>query len=210
MVTEFAERKFRLSSGHDFTQDIISTSKNMARRYEVNMEHVDNVSYLANEIFDSIRKLHGLGKRERLLLQIAVILHSCGAYVNMSQTRENSYKIIMSTEIIGISHRERVMVANIVRYNSEQFPPYEKIEDEISREEYITVVKLCAILKLANVMDKSNTQKIKKVRVTLKENSLLIVAHTLADITLEKGLFYRKADVFEEVFGIRPVLKKRK
>lgn len=210
MVAEYAEKKNRLTSQHDFSQDIISTSKNIAQRYNVDMDHVENVTYLATEIFDSIRKLHGLGKRERLLLQIGVILHGCGAYVNMEQTRENSYKIIMSTEIIGISHRERVIVANIVRYNSEYFPPYEEIEDEISREDYITIVKLCAILKLANVLDKSNTQKIKYVTITLKENSLLIVAHTMADITLEKGLFHRKADVFEEAFGIRPVLKKKK
>lgn len=210
MVAEYAEKKMRISPNHDFTQDIIATAKNMARRYQTDMNHAENVVYLATEIFDSIRKLHGLGKRERLLLQIGVILHSCGAYINMAQNRENSYKIIMNTEIIGISHKERVIVANIVRYNSEYFPPYEEVEDEITREDYITIVKLCAILKLANVLDKSNTQKIKKVRVTLQDNSLLIVAHTMADITLEKGMFHRKADVFEEAFGIRPVLKKKK
>lgn len=210
MVAEYAEKKVRLSSGHDFAQDIIATAKNIAMRYHVNMKHVDNVSYLATEIFDSIRKLHGLGKRERLLLQIGVILHGCGAYVNMAQARENSYKIVMSTEIIGISHRERVIVANMIRYNSNYFPPYEQIDDEISSDDYITIVKLCAILKLANVLDKSNTQKIKRVGVTLRDNSLHIVAYTMADITLEKGLFRKRADVFEEAFGIRPILKKRK
>ncbi len=210
MAAEYAEKKNIRKPKHDFTEDIIATAKNIARRYGVDMDHVDNVSYLATEIFDSIRKLHGLGKRERLLLQIGVILHSCGAYINMCQTRENSYKIIMSTEIIGISHQERVIVANTVRYNSEFFPTYEDIEDEITRDDYITIVKLCALLRLANVLDKSNQQKIKCVRVSLRENSLQIVAHTMADITLETGLFHRKADVFEEVFGIRPVIKKRR
>ena len=152
-----------------------------------------NVVYLATEIFDNIRKLHGLGKRERLLLQIAVILHSCGSFVNMAQARENSYKIIMSTEIIGISHIERVMAANIVRYNNEYFPDYQDIdEEEITKDQYITIVKLCAILKLANVLDKSNHQRIQKVRMSLKENSLQITAYTLQDITLEKGYFTAK------------------
>ena len=115
-----------------------------------------------------------------------------------------------STEIIGISHIERVMAANIVRYNNEYFPDYQDIdEEEITKDQYITIVKLCAILKLANVLDKSNHQRIQKVRMSLKENSLQITAYTLQDITLEKGLFHRKADVFEEVFGIRPVLKKK-
>lgn len=210
IAAEYAVKKERINTNHDFTKDIIATAKNIALRYGVDMNHVDNVSYFATEIYDSIRKLHGLGKRERLLLQIGVILHSCGAYINMSQTRENSYKIIMSTEIIGISHKERVIIANIVRYNNEYFPMYEEIEDEITRDDYITIVKLCSLLRLANVLDKSNTQKIKRVSVTLHENSLLIAAYTIEDITLEIGLFHQKANVFEEVFGIRPVLKKKK
>lgn len=210
MAAEYAVKKERIGVNHDFTEDIIATAKNIARRYGVDMNHVDNVSYFATEIYDSIRKLHGLGKRERLLLQIGVILHSCGAYINMGQTRENSYKIIMSTEIIGISHKERVIVANIIRYNNDHFPMYEEIEDEITRDEYITIVKLCSLMRLANVLDKSNTQKIKRVSVTLHENSLLIAAYTIEDITLEIGLFQQKANVFEEVFGIRPVLKKKK
>ncbi len=210
MVVEYAEKKVKLLTGHDFTQDIIATAQNIALRYHVDMNHAENVTYLATEMFDSIRKLHGLGKRERLLLQISAILHSCGAYVNIAGSRENSYKIIMSTEIIGISHKERVIVANMIRYDSGYFPPYNAIEDEISRDEYITIVKLCAILQLANVLDKSNMQKIKRVSVALEDSSLRIVAHTMADITLEKGLFRNKADIFEEAFGIRPVLKKKK
>ena len=210
MVADYAERREKIRPTHDFSKDIIESAKNIAIRYQCDMAHIENVVYLATEIFDNIRKLHGLGKRERLLLQIAVILHSCGAFVNMAQTRENSYKIIMSTEIIGISHIERVMAANIVRYNNEYFPDYQDIdEEEITKDQYITIVKLCAILKLANVLDKSNHQRIQKVRMSLKENSLQITAYTLQDITLEKGLFHRKADVFEEVFGIRPVLKKK-
>ena len=34
---------------------------------------------------------------------------------------ECSYAIIMATEIIGLSHREREIVANIVRYNHLEF-----------------------------------------------------------------------------------------
>lgn len=210
IVAEYAEKKEKIVPSHNFTADIISASKKLAEKYHVSMNHIENVEYLATEIFDRIRKLHGMGKRERLLLQIGVILHSCGAYVNMNQTRENSYKIIMSTEIIGLSHMERVIIANMVRYNSDRFPEYCTLSNELDRDSYITTVKLCAILKIANVLDKSNRQKIQKVRITLKDKELSIVADTLQDITLEKGLFYRKADVFEEVFGIRPRLKQKR
>lgn len=210
MVAEYAEKKLRLKPSHDFAEDILSTSRNIAKKYMVDMKHVENVQTLALQIFDRIKKLHGLGKRERLLLQIGVILHSCGTYINEIQSRECSYRIIMSTEIIGISHKERTMVANMVRYNDSFFPAYEELDEDFTREEYITIVKLNAVLKTANVLDKSNRQKIKNVGVTLKDGVLTITADTMADITLEKGLFHRKADVFEEVFGIRPRLKQKR
>lgn len=210
MMAEYAEKKFRLRSSHDFTEDILSAARNIARKYKVDMLHVENVETLALQIFDRIRKLHGLGKRERLLLQIAVILHSCGTYINEIQSRECSYRIIMSTEIIGISQQERTLIANMVRYNSSAFPRYEDLDEDFSRDEYITIVKLNAILKTANVLDKSNRHKIKNVGVTLQDGILTITADTMEDITLEKGLFHWKADVFQDVFGIRPMLKQKR
>ena len=42
------------------------------------------------------------------------------------------------------------------------------------------------------------------------EGKITVELQFMADITLEKGLFLHKADVFEEVFGIRPVLKQKR
>ena len=210
LAADYAERKFRLSCGHDFTEDILSASRNVAQKYEVDLSHIDTVQTLALQIFDRIKKIHGLGKRERLLLQLGVILHGCGAYINALHARECSYHILLSTEIIGISHKERLIVANMIRYNDESFPSFEELDGDFSREEYITIVKLNAILKIANVLDKSNRQIIKNVGVSERNGILTITADTMADITLEKGLFLHKADVFEEVFGIRPVLKQKR
>lgn len=210
IVAEYAEKKLHITSRHDFIEDILSASFSLADKYHVAREHIENVQTLALQIFDKIRKLHGLGKRERLLLQLGVILHSCGSYISETHSRECSYQIIMSTEIIGISHKERAMVANMVRYDQSSFPRYEELGEDFTKEEYITIVKLNAILKTANVLDKSNRQKIKKVGVTLHDDILTITADTMADITLEKGLFHYKADVFEEVFGIRPQLRQKR
>ncbi|MBR6228509.1 MAG: exopolyphosphatase [Eubacterium sp.] len=210
MAVEFAERRLRITQDHDFTSDILANARTMAIKYQSDMEHIDTVEMLSLQIFDRIRKLHGLGKRERLLLQIAVRLHNVGSFISDMHARENSYHIVMNTELIGISDRERRMVANMIRYNEDRFPDYLTIEDEISKEQYITVVKLNAILKTANVLDKSNRHKIKTVGVSLDGDVLIITAETMADITLEKGLFHEKANAFEEIFGIRPKLIQKK
>ena len=38
----------------------------------------------------------------------------------------------------------------------------------------------------------------------------MIQVDTAEDITLEKGLFTQRADFFEEVYNIRPIIKQKK
>ena len=210
IAVDYCERKDKVTVGRDFTADIISTARYIAQRYRSNTVHTDQVEYLGLAIFDSVAKICGLTKRDRLMLRLAAILHTCGEFVNMNKGGEYSYEIIMATEILGISHKEREMVANIVRYDSDNFPVYESGIEGLDRDTYLEVAKLLAIHRLANIMDKSHTQKFSDVRVTLKEDKLNISVATLDDMTLERGLFEEKARFFEEVFGILPVLKQKR
>ncbi|SFR98317.1 Ppx/GppA phosphatase family protein [Anaeromicropila populeti] len=210
IAADYAEKKEKIISGHDFVNDIVSAAKNIASRYHCNSKHTENVEYLSLSIYDGIRKLHGLGKRERLLLQIAVILHSCGEYINMNSVQENSYNIVMSTEIIGLSHHEREIVANLVRYNTQTFPRYTHLIAGLDKDTYIKISKLLAILQIANAMDKSHKQKFSAITLSLKQTVLTITTDTLEDITLESGLFEKKATFFEEVYGIKPLIKQKR
>lgn len=210
IAAEYAERKEKIVPEHDFVNDILCSAKNIAVRYQCNLAHNDNVSYLALNLFDSIRKIHGLGRRERLLLEIAVILHNCGDFINLNHSLENSYHIVMSSEIIGLSHKEREIVAEIVHYSTETFPRYSHFIDSMEKDTYIKLSKLFAIFVIANALDKSHTQKFSDVKISLKQNVLTITAHTVEDITLEYGLFEEKANFFEEVYGIKPCIKQKR
>ena len=63
---------------------------------------------------------------------------------------------------------------------------------------------------MANGLDRTHKQKFKDIKVVVKDKQLVINIDTRADITLEKGLFTNRASFFEEVFGIRPVIKQKK
>ena len=210
IAVDYCERKDKVTIGRDFTADIISTARYIAGRYRSNTVHTDQVEYLSLAIFDAVAKSFGLTKRDRLMLRLAAILHTCGEFVNMNKGAEYSYEIIQATEILGISHKEREMVANVVRYDSSNFPRFESVIAGLDRDTYLEVAKLTAIHRLANIMDKSHTQKFSDVRVSLKGDKLNISVATLDDMTLEHGLFEEKARFFEEVFGILPVLKQKR
>ena len=175
-------------------------------------KRAETLESLTMTIFDSTKKLHGLGKRERLYLQIAAILHDCGKYISMVNLGECSYRIIMATEIIGLSHLEREIVANVVKFNHEEFLYYEALsrESSLDRQSYLTVAKLTAILRIANGLDRSHKQKFKDVKALLKDRELILTVDTKEDITLEKGLFADRAQFFEEVFSVQPVIRQKR
>ncbi len=219
IAAEYAEERKLLKFNHNFANDIIVTSRNMAKRYKCHMSHIQAVESAALQVFDSLKKYHGLKERERLLLQIAADLHSCGKFVTMRNATEYAYNIIMATEIIGLSHVEREIVANIVRYHLKSFQYNDiKIEAKPSRVSRLAtpdnltliVAKLTAILRLANSMDRSHSNKLAGCRIVVKNNKLVISTDYVGDVTLETLSIEEKADFFEEIFGIRPVLKQKK
>ena len=207
---DYAEKKKFIRSVHNFENDILVTSKNIAKRYSSSKSHIQGTMNLCLNIFDSMKKVHGIGKRERLLIQIAALLHDCGKYISMGNVSECSYQIIMSTEIIGLSSLERKMIAYAVRYNTTAFVYYDEIQmlgAGIDRESYIKIAKMTAILRLANAMDRSHCQKVKGIKTVLKDRELQMVMDSSQDISLELGLLQDKVAFFEEVFGIRLVIR---
>ena len=207
---DYAEKKKFIRSVHNFENDILVTSKNIAKRYSSSKSHIQGTMNLCLNIFDSMKKVHGMGNRERLLIQIAALLHDCGKYISMGNVSECSYQIIMSTEIIGLSSLERKMIAYAVRYNTTAFVYYDEIQmlgAGIDRESYIKIAKMTAILRLANAMDRSHCQKVKGITTVLKDRELQMVMDSSQDISLELGLLQDKVALFEEVFGIRLVIR---
>lgn len=192
---------------HNFDNDIVAAATALAKRYHSNMAHVEIVSKFALKIFDSFKKIHGLTNRDRLLLQCACLLHECGNFINLNGGAENSYFIIANTEIIGLTHTERMEVASIVKYNVSKIPAKRDIMGELGECDYVKITKLAAIVRLANVLDKSHTQKMEDITITVKNRELIISAKTYEDISLEEGLFTERASNFEGVFGIKPLFR---
>ncbi|MCM1192649.1 MAG: HD domain-containing protein [Butyrivibrio sp.] len=208
MAYEYAEKIKMFRGEHDFEKDIIACAINISKRYMGSRKRSETLDNIATEIFDSMKKVHGLGKRDFLYLRLAAILHDCGKYISMVNIGETSYDIIMATEIIGLSHAEREIVANIVRFNHSRFIYYEG--QRVDRETYLKIAKLTAILRLSGGLDRSHKQKLKGIKAVLKDNQLFLTVDTPEDITLEKGFFRERTEFFREVFSVEPVLKQKK
>ena len=152
-------------------------------------------------MFDAMKKHHGLAPRDQLLLRIAAVLYGCGKYISMRNFGYCSYEIIMATEIIGLSHAEREVVAKVVRYYAEPFD-YDKAA--------IRSAKLTAMLRLAVALDASYKQKLTGCRMMVRGDELVISTSYEGDLSLENMMIQTCAPFFEEIFGITPVLKQKR
>lgn len=207
---DYAQRNRLLSITHDFDADIISAAKFLSRHYQSYSPHIETLSKLTIKLFDAMKKVHGLGKRQRLLLEVATILHDCGKFVSMSKSQENAYQIIKSSEIIGLTHQEREIIAFTVLYNTLPLDEYREVSDRLSQEDYLCVAKLSAILGVANALDQSHRQKFKDMKIAIKGRQLVITVEAFEDISLEQALFEAKTSYFENVYSMKPVLKEKR
>ncbi len=208
---EYGEDNKLFHLTHDFEKDIVGCAQNISKRYMGSKKRSETLEKISLSIFDSMKKIHGLGKRERLLLHLASILHDCGKYISIMNMGECGYNIIMSTEIIGLNHQEREVLANVVRFNHDEFVYFDQLKSSsLTKENYFIIAKLTAILRVANSLDRSHKQKFKEIKCQLKEDHLVISVRSDVDIVLERALMVNRAKFFEEVYSIKVQVKQRK
>jgi exopolyphosphatase/guanosine-5'-triphosphate,3'-diphosphate pyrophosphatase len=210
MAYDYAQKHKLIASPHDFDADVISAAKFLSEHYHSYSPHIEALSRLSIQIYDAMKKVHGLGKRQRLLLQVATILHDCGKFVSLADSAEAAYHIIMESEILGLTHQEREIVAQVVRCNTMPLDPYEEIADRLDGDDYLCVAKLAAILRVANALDQSHKQKFQNIRIAVRDRRLVITVEAFEDIALEQVLFEQKTAYFENVYSMKPILKEKR
>ena len=185
----------------------LSCARAMARIYNVNERHTENICKFACKIFDKMKGTHGLDRRKRLLLELAAIMHDCGHYVNAKEHLSSSFDLLKNIDLYGMTAEEMRIIAYIARYNEYDVPNYDGLEFIRLRESTRLVIsKLVAIFRLANALDKSQKQKLDDIKVRLDKDRLLITGESNENLYLEKWAFEQTAPFFKEVFGIKPEL----
>lgn len=189
------------------TENAISCAQVLARRYHCTQSHSDNIRRFARRIFDRLKGLHGLDQKMRLILELAVILHDCGYYVNSKEHLDSSFALINHTDIYGLTDEEVRITACIAGCDEYHTPRAGDPELSFPRPETaLAVSKLTAIFLLANALDKSQKQKLDDIKVRIDKDHLIITGKTDENMVLEKWAFHLCAPFFQEVFGISPVL----
>jgi exopolyphosphatase/guanosine-5'-triphosphate,3'-diphosphate pyrophosphatase len=181
---------------------LLAEARQLVARYGGNLPYAENTAELSVQIFDQTMELHGLGMRERMLLQFAALVHDVGSYINVRNRHKHSMYIIQAADISGLTRLEKEVVANVARYHRKSPPEPHHVEfQELPRRARVVVSCLAAILRLAYGLDVERTQRIRKVRCTVREGRLLLHVDR-RQIALERWSVAGKAGMFGEVFGL--------
>lgn len=191
----------------EFHQQITASAISLLRKYHGDEVHAERVRKNALAIYQCLKDEISLENRSIVLLEVAAILHDIGIFIRMDDHNLHSEYIIRHSEIFGLTRTENLIISLIARYHrgkqmpqdNEQFPVF-------ARSDRMTILKLTAILRLADALDRSHGYSLKDINVYLKKDSLFIKAKGSQNLSLERIALSEKGDLFESVFGYKVVL----
>lgn len=158
---------------------------NLLQRYYDNKAHNNHVKKLSLSLFDQLEPLHNYNTWERELLGFAALIHDIGMAVNYYDHHKHSFFLVMSAALPGFTHREQTLIALLARYHRKGTPSLLDLEDLLEPEDRERIMKLSALLRLAEYLERSKAQRISDVRCHIAEQYLQIEALASDDVYIE-------------------------
>ncbi|MCL2609916.1 MAG: HD domain-containing protein [Treponema sp.] len=191
----------------EFHSQITASAVGLGRKHRFEEAHSLHVALLCMKLFDLLEREHGMNRRQRTLLETAAILHDIGTAITASGHHRHGQYIVSNSEIFGLSRDELDIVANVVRYHRGRAPSEsDSGYSGLRREDRVLVLKMASLLRIADALDRSHSQKIADFTLERKSSTLVIRAADVHDLSLEIISMAKKADLFRDTFGYRIVL----
>lgn len=186
----------------DFGRQVLASAESLGEKYRHDATHARAVARLATRLFDELKGEHGLDARDRLLLEVAALLHNIGLFVGVRAHHKHAQYLIQASEIFGLSSDDRAIIANVARYHRRALPqqshlPYMALD----RVERVRVNKLAALLRIANALDAEHAQKVQDLHMRASDGGWLLDVQGVGDLAMERMIVESRADLFQDVFG---------
>lgn len=182
----------------------IASAQRMGEKYSYDGEHAIQTARMAARLFNQSLSLHHLTENERLLLEIACMLHDIGHFINTINHDKHGYYLLRHHTLIGLTAAEQELVANIVRFHRKENP---SLNDEnfkaLPQKDRVIVTKLCAMLRLADGLNISHTSRMRDVILEQATNNTWRL-HLVGDgeLMLEKWSLRKRKSLFEDTFNV--------
>ena len=134
---------------------------------------------------------------------MAAFLHDIGRFVDTRQHHKHSCYLIGNLQLPGVSDAELHVVAAVARYHRKSAPKESHPEYMLlSAEDKVTVLKLAAILRVADALDCTRQGRFGRMKLVLRGHTLVIQVPASGDFRQERLYLELKGGMFNEVFGL--------
>lgn len=180
---------------------IMEALERTAKMMNVDHQHAENVLRLAASLFRQLKPLHGLGAKDRLLLEAACLLHDVGIVEGVKGHHRSSYRLIMEAEL-PLSAEEKEMVACMARYHRKR-PPRDGDAEiaSLGEKDRRRMEMMASMLRIADGLDYQHAAVVKDLKCEIADTEVTIRIASDGDWTPEAEAATKKADLFERTFG---------
>jgi len=191
-----------------FTDQIINSARNLGKKYDYAHLHASHVMELSMTLFRALQPEHRMDARLGVLLKVAATLHDIGVFVSNRSHHKHSMYLIQNSDVFGLSREDMLLVALVARYHRRS-PPKPSHEEFalLDHDGRIAVSKLAALLRIADALDRRNTQCIRNIVLSREGGQMVITAPDVDDVTIERLAMEEKAAMFEAVYGMKVILR---
>lgn len=163
------------NSHYRFPENFYPSVRSLSDRFDIDEEDSRYISKIANDLFDTLHYIHQIDPSYKKELSIACKLHSIGRSLSFYQEHLHSFYFILNNLNYNFSHKEKVLVAILVKYHTKKLPSF---EDMISYDELLPDIKivnwLSFIISLAKCLN-TNLAK-SELRTTYENHTLYITS----------------------------------
>ncbi|MCL2601175.1 MAG: HD domain-containing protein [Treponema sp.] len=188
----------------EFFSQILASAVNLGRKYHIDEPHCRHVSLLCMILFDALTLEHGMNLRQRMLLETAAMVHEIGMFIKGSGHNLHGQYIITNSEIFGLKREEMDIIGNVVRYHRGKSPAVEDADyGALDRGDRILVLKMAAIIRVADALDRGHSQQIQQITVEKRGETMVLRTDGNRDLSLELIGIEEKGGLFQDVFGYK-------
>ena len=184
-------------------REVLRSARILASRFLSDPSHGEHVARISLHLFDQFDDLHHLGAHERMLLEVAAILHEVGTFISPRAHHKHSEYVILNSEIFGLDRRDVTVIALVARYHRHSGPRLDHpLYRELQPADRILVSKLAAILRVADALERTHDQRVHEIITRRSRHRLQLILPGVTDVAVERLAMVSKSDLFEEVFGL--------
>jgi len=188
---------------HSRRSNLLGWARSLKKKYQADQRHAKAVTRLALDLFNQTRAVHEMGGAERLLLEIAARVHEIGMYVRVGGHHRHAAYLIMAAPLLGLSEAEKMLLAQIVRYQRKAYPSdshegYAALDKSSKKKLW----KLSALLRLAIALNKDRRDRVSAVVVDWDEKIMTLHLEGNGNLLLERWAVLKVTDYIKDAFDL--------